>query len=189
MGKLSSLAVAAVFVSVATAQTFQRLGACPDLGCVLPPDQSDFLPGQYFDLRLEVHAPVNGSEAFNNGEPDEKFSVTITKEGGESKTIAEFFDVAEPELEKWDFHWYEDLFAKDADAPSVVNVASKIYRKLAIYEPGNYVVTLSYYDGQTTTANWVVRPLATQKKAKNVILFIGMVIETQEKGLMLTIYR
>ncbi|KAF3056284.1 Alkaline phosphatase H [Daldinia childiae] len=173
MGKLSFLVVGAVAFSAVTAQTFKRLGACPDLGCVLPPDQSDFLPGQYFDLRLEVHAPVNGSEAFNNGEPDEKFSVTINKEGGESKTIAEFFDVAEPELEKWDFSWHEDLFAKDAGTPSIVNVASKIYRQLAIYEPGNYVVTLNYYDGQKTTANWVVRPLATQKKAKNVILFIG----------------
>ncbi|KAL7625734.1 hypothetical protein AAE478_004957 [Parahypoxylon ruwenzoriense] len=173
MGKLSSLAVVAASLSAAAAQTFQRLGACPDLGCVLPPDQSDFLPGQYFDLRLEVHAPVNGSEAFNNGVPDEKFSVTISKEGGEPKSITEFFDVAEPELEKWDFSWYEDLFSRDADTPSVVNVASKIYRRIAIYEPGNYAVTLSYYDGQTTTANWVVRPLATKKRAKNVILFIG----------------
>ncbi|KAI1391596.1 alkaline phosphatase-like protein [Hypoxylon trugodes] len=173
MGKLSSLAVAAAALSVASAQTFQRLGACPDLGCVLPPDQSDFLPGQYFDLRLEVHAPVNGSEAFNDGKPDENFSVTITKEGGEAKGIAEFFGIEEAELEKWDFKWYEDLFAQDAHAPSVVNVASKIYRKIAIYEPGNYVVTLSYYGNQTTAANWVVRPLATQKKAKNVILFIG----------------
>ncbi|KAI1396359.1 alkaline phosphatase-like protein [Hypoxylon fuscum] len=173
MGKLSSLALAIASLSVATAQTYQRLGSCPDLGCVLPPDQSDFLPGQYFDLRLEVHAPVNGSEAFNDGKPDESFSVTIAKEGGEAKDVAEFFDVSEPELEKWDFKWYEDLFAKDADTPSVVNVASKIYRKLAIYEPGNYVVTLSYYGEQKTVANWVVRPLATQKKAKNVILFIG----------------
>ncbi|KAI2466542.1 alkaline phosphatase-like protein [Annulohypoxylon bovei var. microspora] len=173
MGKFSSLAVVAASLSAAAAQTYQRLGACPDLGCVLPPDQSDFLPGQYFDLRLEIHAPVNGSEAFNDGVPDEKFSVTIAKEGGEAKSVAEFFSVDEPELETWDFKWYEDLFAKDAETPSVVNVASKIYRKIAIYEPGNYVVTLSYYDGQTTTANWVVRPLATKKRAKNVILFIG----------------
>ncbi|OTA91490.1 hypothetical protein M434DRAFT_76138 [Hypoxylon sp. CO27-5] len=173
MGNLGSLVVVAASLSGVVAQTFQRLGSCPDLGCVLPPDQSDFLPGQYFDLRLEVHAPVNGSEAFNGGVPDENFSVTITKEGSEPKSIAEFFSIPEPELEKWDFKWYEDLFAQDADSPSVVNVASKIYRKLAIYEPGNYVVTLSYYDDQTTTANWVVRPLATQKKAKNVILFIG----------------
>ncbi|KAI2602039.1 alkaline phosphatase-like protein [Hypoxylon sp. NC1633] len=173
MGKLSTLAVAAASLSVAAAQTFQRLGACPDLGCVLPPDQTDFLPGQYFDLRLEVHAPVNGSEAFNSGVPDEKFSVTITKEGHKPRSITKFFDVSEPELEKWNFHWYEDLFAQDAHAPSVVNVASKIYRRIAIYEPGNYAVTLKYYGNQTTTANWVVRPLHTQKKAKNVILFIG----------------
>ncbi|KAI1414478.1 alkaline phosphatase-like protein [Hypoxylon sp. FL1857] len=173
MGRLNSLVVVATILSGAAAQTFQRLGTCPDLGCVLPPDQSDFLPGQYFDLRIEVHAPVNGSEAFNSGVPDENFSVTITKEGGEPKSVAEFFDVPEPELEKWDFKRYEDLFAQDADTPYVVNVASKIYRKLAIYEPGNYVVTLSYYGDQTTTANWVVRPLATEKKAKNVILFIG----------------
>ncbi|KAI2629234.1 alkaline phosphatase-like protein [Hypomontagnella submonticulosa] len=173
MGKFSSFALAVAAASAVAAQTFQRLGACPDLGCVLPPDQSDFLPGQYFDLRLEVHAPVNGSEAFNDGKPDEKFFVTITKEGGETKSIAEFFDVEEPELEKWDFKWYEDLFAQDANAPSIVNVASKIYRKLAIYEPGNYAVTLSYYGEQKTTANWVVRPLATKKRAKNIILFIG----------------
>lgn len=44
---------------------------------------------------------------------------------------------------------------------------------MALYEPGNYVVTLNYYNGTTTTANWVVRPLSQQKKAKNVILFIG----------------
>ncbi|RYP77359.1 hypothetical protein DL771_001154 [Monosporascus sp. 5C6A] len=173
IGKASALAATAALLSLASAQTFRRLGSCPTLGCVLPPDQSDFLPGQLFDLRLEVHAPVNGSEAFNDGVPDEEFSVTIKKEGGEAKSITEFFDISEPELEKWDFSWYEDLFAQDADTPSVVNVASKIYRKLAIYEPGDYEVTLHYYGDKTTTANWVVRPLATKKKAKNVILFIG----------------
>ncbi|CAJ2507185.1 Uu.00g083710.m01.CDS01 [Anthostomella pinea] len=169
----TSLFVLTASLALVTGQTSQRLGACPTLGCVFPPDQADFLPGQYFDLRLEVHAPVNGSEAFNDGEPDENFSVIISKEGGEAKSIAEFFDIAEPAIEKWDFSWYEDLFAEDADTPSVVNVASKIYRRLAIYEPGNYVVELSYYGDKKTTAEWVVRPLATEKKAKNVILFIG----------------
>jgi hypothetical protein len=79
-------------------------------------------------------------------------------------------------LEKWTFSWYEDLFAVDAKNASIVNVASKIYRRVALYEPGNYVVTLSYYNGSKTTANWVVRPLASMKKAKNVILFIGMCV-------------
>lgn len=36
------------------------------------------------------------------------------------------------------------------------------------------MATLSYYNGTKTVANWIVRPLQEQKKAKNVILFIGM---------------
>jgi len=160
-------------LSIVAGQTFRRLGTCPDLGCVLPPDQQDFLPGQQFDIRFEVHAPKNGSEAFNNGVPDEKFTATIAKENGKPKSLADFFSQKEPALEKWTFSWYEDLFAKDAETPSVVNVASKIYRRVALYEPGTYTVVLKYYSGKTTTAIWTVRPLATKKKAKNVIFFIG----------------
>lgn len=172
--KLSTIAVLATVFSAASAQTFQRLGTCPDLGCILPPDQQDFLPGQQFDIRFEVHAPKNGSEAYNGGVPDEKFTVTISKEGGAAKTVAAFFNHSEPAIEKWTFSWYEDLFAQDAKTPSVVNVASKIYRRVALYEPGNYEVTLSSYGGaKVTKATWTVRPLATTKKAKNVILFIG----------------
>ena len=66
-----------------------------------------------------------------------------------------------------------DLFARDADAPSLVNVAAKAYRRVALYEPGEYVATLSYYDGSTTTANWLVRDLVSERKAKNILLFIG----------------
>lgn len=37
-----ALAAAAAFLLPSTqGQTFQRLGSCPDLGCILPPDQSD----------------------------------------------------------------------------------------------------------------------------------------------------
>ena len=81
--------------------------------------------------------------------------------------------MAEPKIETWNFTWFEDLFAVDAKKPSVVNVAAKAYRKLALYEPGKYTATLTYYNGSKTVANWVVRPLAEVKKAKNVILFIG----------------
>lgn len=156
------------------AQTYQRLGTCPTLGCVLPPDQSDFLPGQLFDLRVEVHAPVNGSEAAHGGKPDEAFKVTIAKEGGAAQDIVTAFKLSkEPELEKWTFNWYEDLFAEDAKKASTVNVASKIYRKIALNEPGKYTVKLSYYGTETTTAEWVVRPLQKERKARNVIFFIG----------------
>lgn len=174
LAKFSVAATAlAVFGTLTSAQTYQRLGTCPELGCLLPPDQSDFLPGQLFDLRVEVHAPVNGSEAAHDGKPDRKFRVTISKDGGKARSIAKFFDVKEPKLETWDFSWYEDLFAEDEDKPSVVNVASKAYRKLALYEPGTYTVTLHYYNGEKTTAQWTVRDLSKKRKAKNVIFFIG----------------
>ncbi|KAL2889110.1 Alkaline phosphatase [Ceratocystis lukuohia] len=173
MAKLTSLALLAS-ASLGAAQTYQRLGTCPKLGCILPPDQADFLPGQYFDLRVEVHAPKNGTEAFNDGVPDHAFTTTIRKIGEEvARPISEFFPVNEPELETWQFGWYEDRFAKDAKSKSIVNVASRIYRRIRINEPGRYEVTLTYYNGETTVANWEVRPISNERKAKNVILFIG----------------
>ncbi|RKL34528.1 hypothetical protein BFJ72_g9260 [Fusarium proliferatum] len=173
MVKINAIAALAASIAAVSAQTYQRLGTCPTLGCVLPPDQSDFLPGQLFDLRVEVHAPVNGSEAAHNGKPDEKFTVTIAKKGQKAKDFAKAFGVSEPKLETWKFKWYEDLFAEDEDKPSIVNVASKVYRKIALYEPGTYTVTLNYYNGEKTTAEWTVRELQPKRKAKNVIFFIG----------------
>ncbi|KAL1901574.1 hypothetical protein Cpir12675_000443 [Ceratocystis pirilliformis] len=173
MAKLTSFALLAS-ASLGAAQTYQRLGTCPKLGCILPPDQADFLPGQYFDLRVEVHAPVNGTEAFNDGVPDEAFTATIRKVGEDmARPISEFFTMEEPELENWEFGWYEDRFAEDIKSKSMVNVASKIYRRIRINEPGEYEVVLTYYNDRTTVAKWEVRPISSDRKAKNVILFIG----------------
>ena len=171
--KLNALAALAASLSLVSAQTYQRLGTCHKLGCILPPDQSDFLPGQLFDLRVEVHAPVNGSEAAHDGKPDKNFKVTIAKDGGKPRDFSKAFGIKDPKLETWTVSWYEDLFAEDEDKPSVVNVAAKAYRKLAITEPGGYTVKLKYYNGEETTATWIVRDLHTQRKAKNVIFFIG----------------
>ncbi|KAJ6116662.1 hypothetical protein N7512_006387 [Penicillium capsulatum] len=153
-------------------QTFQRLGGCPDLGCVFPPDQVDFLAGQFFDIRLEVHSPVNGSEA-RVGEPDPNFTFTISKEGAAAVSATTFFKVDEPKLERWNFTWYEDLYAHDAGKPSLVNVTAKAYRRIALYEPGEYEATLTYYGNQKTVSHWLVRDIPTKRRAKNIILFIG----------------
>jgi len=88
------------------------------------------LPGQYFDIRLEIHAPLNGSEA-NGGVPDTAFTFKIAKAGDTAVNATQYFKTIEPKLETWNFTWYEDLFAQDAKTPSVVRVASKAYRKLA----------------------------------------------------------
>ncbi|KAK0794450.1 hypothetical protein LTR38_009211 [Friedmanniomyces endolithicus] len=171
--RVAAAAAVAGLASSAVAQTFQRLGGCPTLGCVFPPDQQDFLAGQFFDIRVEVHAPVNGSEA-TNGVPDKNFALTIGKVGGATQPAAKFFGVTEPKLETWNwqFTWYEDLFAKDANKPDLVNVASKAYRRVALYEPGEYEAVLSY-NGTNTTAYWLVRDIDEVRKTKNVLLFIG----------------
>jgi hypothetical protein len=69
----------------------------------------DFLAGQLFDIRLEVHAPVNGSEA-NGGIPDPNFKFTVSKKGGSPQSASTFFKVAEPALERWNFTWYEGRY-------------------------------------------------------------------------------
>ncbi|CAI6335834.1 unnamed protein product [Periconia digitata] len=163
---------AALLASSASAQTFQRLGACPTLGCVFPPDQADFLAGQFFDIRLEVHAPKNGSEAIGLP-PDEKFTFTLAKGDEEPKPVTDFFGIEDAEVESWTFSWFEDLFARDAKQSTVVDVRAKAYRRLALYEPGEYTATLNYNNGSSTKATWLVRDLAEERKAKNIILFIG----------------
>ncbi len=122
-----------------------------------------------------MHAPVNGSEASTaiGGTPDSNFKFTVAKKGAAPQSASAFFKVEEPKLENWNFTWFEDLFAQDAGTPSLVKVTSKAYRKVALYEPGEYVATLTYYNGSRTEATWLVRDLPQKQKAKNVILFIG----------------
>ena len=170
---LASCVACGLLVTKAAAQTFQRLGTCPKLGCIFPPDQADFLPGQWFDIRLEVHAPQNGSERVSYTQPDSNFTLTIGRDGQAAVPAAQFFNKAAPNVTNWNFTWYEDLFAQAAGTPSLVNVAGSAYRKVALYEPGNYVATLTYQGGEQTVANWTVRNIPTQRKAKNTIMFIG----------------
>ncbi|KAF9048662.1 alkaline phosphatase [Panaeolus papilionaceus] len=165
---LAALSILPAFVS---AQTFQRLGACPSLGCVFPPDQTDFLEGQLFDIRLEVHAPVNGVEAINNGVPDEKFTFCIQSGKGKCEDVTKFFKIKDSPLEKWDFSYYEDLFAEDAKTATTVNVASKAYRALSL-KAGVYTAILTYNGHSQTVARWNVRK-SGKRKAKNVLFFIG----------------
>lgn len=118
-----------------------------------------------------------------NPDPDPGFSLTIARKGRNGKPTSpeDFFGIDEPELERWNFSWYEDLFAKDADSPSVVNVASRAYRQVSLDRPGEYEAVLTYNSGgeaktktTTTMASWVVRDAGrSQRKAKNVVLFIA----------------
>lgn len=76
-------------------------------------NRAEFIAGQYFDIRLEVHAPVNGSEARKGG-PDSDFTFTIARKarGHKPKSPEDVFKVEEPELEKWNFTWYEGMLSQ-----------------------------------------------------------------------------
>ncbi|BGO97759.1 hypothetical protein RTG_01427 [Rhodotorula toruloides ATCC 204091] len=172
-GLKRSALVAAALAGSASAQTFRRTAACPNLGCIFPPDQSAFIAGQVFDLRVEVQAPANGTMPFNNGKPYESFTLSIGKKGQELKDVTKAFSVADPKSSFYNFTYFEDLFAQDAKTPTLVNVVAKDYRHLALYDPGEYELKLKYNNGMEETATWEVLPLSKKKLAKNVILFIG----------------
>ena len=54
---------------------------------------------------------MNGSEA-RKGEPDPNFKFTVAKKGEQPVEATKYFGIEEPELERWDFSWYEGGFAR-----------------------------------------------------------------------------
>lgn len=45
--------------------------------------------------------------------------------------------------------------------------------QVALYEPGDYFVKLTYNNGMKNVAKWTVLDIPKKRKAKNVILMIG----------------
>ncbi|KAK4702536.1 phosphatidate phosphatase LPIN, partial [Phenoliferia sp. Uapishka_3] len=134
---------------------------------------TDFIAGQVFDIRVEIQAPLNGSAPFNRGVPSPNFTLEIFGDGGYPLEISQFYQIKDPAVEAYNFTYFEDLFAKDAQTPTLVNVLAKSYRHVTLYNPGKYTLKLSYNGGMETLAHWEVKPLAEARVAKNVILFIG----------------
>lgn len=142
---LAVIAVLALLVGSLPAVSFaQEEEALPVL--ILPIDQANFLPGVYFDLRVEVHA-----EAL----PDD-FSVTVN-----GVDASEFFG-AESVAESWQFG--------SEDAPTTSN--SVTWREVMLEEVGDYTVTVTA-GGDETSVTWTVRAPVASAGAKNVILFLA----------------
>ncbi|SGZ22116.1 BQ5605_C022g09432 [Microbotryum silenes-dioicae] len=171
----SSLLVSLVALAGSVdAQTFRRTAACPELGCLFPPTHTDFLVSQKFDIRQEIQAPVNGTQAFNNGVVSPDFTLTITPPGGSATPLIKYFKLDQPKDEVYNFTWYEDLFYQKNNSASLVNVIAKSYRYVSLDHPGDYVVSFKYHNNtMETEAIWTVRKPVNIKKAKNVVLFIG----------------
>jgi alkaline phosphatase len=99
--------------------------------------------------------------------------LSITPPNGTPQPVTTYFNITDSPIERWNFTWFEDLYAFDASQPSVVNVTSKAYRKLLLKTPGKYSVILTYNNGTQSKANWTVRDIPKTRRAKNVLLFIG----------------
>ncbi|KAI8139995.1 alkaline phosphatase [Fennellomyces sp. T-0311] len=160
---------------------YYRLGGCPDPhACIFPPDLSTFLPGSYFDLRVELHA-YDENTANPVPEPYGQFKTTIRKNHGKWVDIDTFFDLEGPApIEHWNFDWinsadvkYADLFNTSAK-PVEVAVSARAWRKLKFDKPGTYDVSVQYGPKDAYTVRYtVVEPKKPKRKAKNAILFIA----------------
>ncbi|ODO05173.1 hypothetical protein L198_01862 [Cryptococcus wingfieldii CBS 7118] len=113
------------------------------------------------------------TSAYNNGLPATDFTLKIGGRGAELIDVSQFFGIADPEVEKHNFTYYEDLFAEEEEAVTPANVLLKSYRNIQLHNPGQYDVEICYNNGMITKASWEVLPLAQEKKAKNVIFFVG----------------
>ncbi|KAG0293145.1 hypothetical protein BGZ96_003248, partial [Linnemannia gamsii] len=171
---------------------FYRLGACPDLGCVFPPDRANFLAGAKFDVRVEIHGE-------DQVQPDTEYSLYIRKlskaDTNERKSsskkpsskpvdFTKFTKVQPDAPEAWNFSYFKNASAYwkgqsgDKNASTNVNVASSAWRNIKLREPGTYEVLLKYEDKtsgakKTSQLLWNVNEAPKKRKAKNVILFIG----------------
>lgn len=102
----AALAAALLATSV-SAQTFRRTAACPTLGCIFPPDQSSFIAGQVFDIRIEAQAPINGSMPFNNGVVVGEPQLWIGCKNKELQPITDYFKVQDVKPDAYNFTYYE----------------------------------------------------------------------------------
>ncbi|RCI05055.1 hypothetical protein CU098_011345 [Rhizopus stolonifer] len=160
---------------------FPRLGACPDPhACIFPPDVSTFIPGAYFDLRVELHA-YDKDTSKPTPAPYKEFKTTIRKGNGKWYDINDYFKLKkQPKIENWTFDWIDSIDTQYASVlnktnkPIEVAVASRAWRRIKLIESGEYEIKVQYSPKKSYSVKYhVVEPKKPKKKAKNVILFIS----------------
>lgn len=145
-----------------------------------PSFSSSFVPGAYFDIRVELHAYGKDSSA-PTPSPYTNFTTTIRKNNGKWHDINDYFKLKKkPALENWKFNWTDSIdtyyasLLKNDQKPIPVAVTSRAWRKVKLTEPGEYEVKVTYGNRQSYSVKYVVvEPKKPKKKAKNVILFIS----------------
>lgn len=143
-------------------------------------NSSTFLPGAFFDLRVELHA-YDKDTSKPTPAAYKEFKTVIRKDRGDWVDINKFFKIkSTPKIENWTFDWVDSIetqfseFLNNTNKPIEVAVASRAWRKLKITTPGDYEVKVEYGPKKSYSAKYtIVEPKKPKKKAKNVILFIA----------------
>lgn len=123
--------------------------------------RSQFLPGSYFDLRVELHA-YDKDASKPTPEAYKDFKTTIRKDNGKWVDVNEYFHHKTPKIENWNFNWtdsIETLYAselKNGNKPINVAVTSRAWRKLQLKNPGIYEVKVQYGPKSYYTAQYKV---------------------------------
>lgn len=130
--------------------------------------RSQFIPGAYFDLRVELHA-YDKNTSNPTPEPYTNFKTLVRKDNGKWKDADEFFQFDEtPALEKWNFSWIDSIETAYAEAlnssakPIDVAVTARIWRKLKFDEPGTYEVAVQYGPKDSYIVRYTVIEVSTE---------------------------
>lgn len=137
--------------------------------------RSTFLPGAYFDLRVELHA--YDKENKNNATqvtPYTHFKTQVRKDGGPWQDASSFFHMdQEPGLENWNFTWVDSIDARFGSDPGVdVAVSSRIWRKLKFDSPGVYDVSVTYGKKNAYTVRYTVPEVSERIYYIHVVIII-----------------
>ncbi|TPX31309.1 alkaline phosphatase [Synchytrium microbalum] len=127
---------------------------------ITPVDGAELLVGQYFDVSIELHNPGGAPIAFSDAGAT---TIGINNILGVDSTTAI--------SDSWNFTYYADGVAKYYGKSTTVGVNRQAFRNVVLNKPGTYSWTISA-NGIGYTGSWIVRSY-TDRKAKNVLLFIG----------------
>lgn len=127
---------------------------------ILPIDQAEFLPGQAFDMQVEVWAETLPAD----------FAVTIN-----GKDVSEVFG-SQPITSTWQFDAASTsnnaaTYTSRLGLTGAITATAATWPNVALQDSGAYTVAVTA-GGNTTTVNWTV-PEVGAGEAKNIVLFVG----------------
>lgn len=151
-----TLAVSALPLNSAAAAPVNQ-AAAPNI-LILPIDQANFLPGQKFDVQIEVWADTLPSD----------FAVKVN-----GKDASDMFG-SKPVSSNWQFDASKGnalTYTYRTGLSGKITSQATTWRQVSIATPGDYKIEVTA-GGSTKAATWTVRDVGTGK-AKNIIFFLG----------------